>query len=290
MTGNASAIGFILTILITYTIFFSQDWGYSGIIIIVPTICGFMGLFFKIMSMLKPHLSLKDVALVQSPLGDEEFQGNVFQTGFTIIIVLFIALGYESLLSPAFIKMTYRIMFLLVMFAYVMCFHVSINKMWIEACIKVNVIVPPDEKLASEFKHFPEFAPEPSTRTYKIWSPTQQRYDKLSIINILLFIAMLAVSIIDAISQEKIVAIPFPLPGLNQADIPTSLSVLAVAVIIIEPVFFGLVSVRVFRETMAYDVDKLAPILVKIERDDVKREKLLRYLEKIQEWWRSGRV
>nr|MDO8118703.1 hypothetical protein [Candidatus Sigynarchaeota archaeon] len=286
--GNGAVIGSILTILITFSVFFSQDWGLSAIIIMVPSICGFLGLFFTIMKLLKPHMSLKDVAVIQSPLGDEDFQGNVFQAGFMITMVLLITLGYESLLSPAFIDTTYDILFLLVMFAYVTCFHVSINKMWIEACIKVKVTVPPDAASMSEFKNFPEYCPEPSVKTYKIWSPTQNRYEKLSIINILLFITMLVAVILDTVSQVKLLSIPLPLPGLNQDDIPTSLSALVLAIIVIEPVFFGIVSIRVFRETMGYDVNDLAPILVKIEKDDTKREKIIRYLEKVQEWWHSG--
>jgi hypothetical protein len=250
---------------------------------------GFLALYFRAATVLKPAISVHGIPLYQHPFGDETYLQNVFQFAFAITAVLILALGYETEISSQYFEVLFKGFLFLITFTFIASIHLALNKLWVTARIElqVKVPVPPPEEFQTD--EFSFLAPASSEKTYVLWSPTQQKFDKFSILNLVVFICFLVAISIEMISQTVIPLLPIQLPGTSTGQIwQYSLSLFTTLALVIEPIFFYLVVKRLHDEIYAYKVEELVPLLVKLEPDNAARERLVKFLERILEFRQFG--
>jgi hypothetical protein len=287
---NYSILGTIIITLACCVIFFSQGWGFGAFFLLVPACLGFFSIYFDILAILKPNTNIPGIALFQHPLGDEGYMHGVFFVGYIIELLLTVVLGYEAKLAPDFFAPVFKIFAFLMTITFVSCFHVAINKAWITARIELFT----EEKSArdpavDEDEDFSMIMPLPSHKKYTLWCPAQQEFERFTIINVLLYIFLLVLNIIDMVSQLQVNVIVVPLPGIGVEGPATGyLSLSQVTSFGLSTVFFIVVLHKIYNETYDYNVEHLSSVLVKLEPSDVVRERIIKFLEKILDYRKAG--
>lgn len=272
-----------------FMVLFIQDWGTGSFIIAIPFAMLLAALFFRSFHVLKPNTTIPGVPFHQHPFGDEEYIASIFQAGCLVIIVLLVAVGYESMISPAGIATLFKLFAFIVTCTCNACVHVAINKMWIGARLEITVAVPGERGPVVD-PSLSRLAPAPpATKTYVLWAPANLHFQKFSLMNVLVFVALLAVNGIALVTGTMMDFIPVPLPGTKLDPVTTPyMPTLLAASLVLDAVFFLLVTRLLFREINGFDLERIAPILVKLEPDDAMRERVISALERIQELKQLG--
>ncbi len=287
---NYSILGTVLITLACCVIILSQGWGVGALFLSIPAILGFFSIFFDILAITKPNTNIAGIAMFQHPLGDEGYMHGVFFVGYVIELLLTVALGYEAKLSPNFFAPVFKIFAFLMTITFSSCFHVAINKAWLTARIDLfteeksarDPAVDGDEDLSM-------IMPLPSLKKYTLWCPAQQKFDRFTIINILLYILLLVLNVIDMVSQLQVNVIVVPLPGIGVAGPVTGhVSLSQVITLGLSTAFFIVVLRTLYNETYDYNVEHLSGVLVKLEPNDATRERIIKFLEKIQDYRKAG--
>ncbi|MHA1684729.1 MAG: hypothetical protein ACTSUE_27570 [Promethearchaeota archaeon] len=268
--SDMHVIGLLFFTLVSLILFFNQEWGFGSYILFIPITIGIFAFIFRIVSIMRPNAGIQGVPIRQYPLGDENYLQSLFMFGFVITMFLIISLGYEFLISSSYFNTVFDLFMFLLCFIYLLCFHVAINKIWLTARIELD------------------FRGETGTngyddKTYTIWGPSQVQFDKFTILNIVIFISLLLLNVIELIVPEENSLIALPLPRVYLEEDFYHFPVLILGIFIIDPVFFVLVLSRIYNDIYDLDVDKIIPSVVKIEDDDDKRERIIRFLEKLNE-------
>jgi hypothetical protein len=287
---NYSILGTIIITLSCCVIVFSQGWGLGTLFLLVPACLGFFAFFFDIVNIMKPNTNIAGVAMFQHPLGDEGYMHGVFFVGYIIELLLTVALGYEAKLVPDFFAPVFKIFSFLMTITFTSCFHVAINKAWLTARIELFIeekslrdpVVDEDEDLSM-------IMPLPSHRKHTLWCPAQQKFERFTIINIMLYIFLIVLNIIDMVSQLQLNVFSIPLPGISVSGQATGyLSLSQVISLGLSTTFFIVVLRTLYVEIYDYNVEHLSGVLVKLEPNDATRERIIKFLEKIQDFRKAG--
>ncbi len=287
---NHSILGTIIITLACFVIVFSQGWGLGALFLLVPGCLGFFAIFFDIVTIMKPNTNIAGVAMFQHPLGDEGYMHGVFFVGYIIELLLTVVLGYEAKLAPDFFAPVFKIFSFLMTITFISCFHVAVNKAWLTARIELFT----EEKTArdhsvDEDEDLSMIMPLPSLRKYTLWCPAQQKFDRFTIINILLYVFLLVLNIIDMVSQLQVNVITVPLPGIGVSGPTTGyLSLSQLISLGLSTTFFIVVIRTLYMEIYGFNVEHLSSVLVKLEPNDAKRERIIKFLEKIQDFRKTG--
>nr|MDO8115447.1 hypothetical protein [Candidatus Sigynarchaeota archaeon] len=284
-----SVLGTVVITLVAFVMFFSQGWGFGVYLVAIPSCLGFFALYFKIAELLKPNTAIKGVPLYQHPFGDESYIHGIFFSGYIISLFLLITLGYEALISPHYFVPIFRSFMFLISLTFISCVHLAINKAWITA--RIELIVKQDSA-NPEFLDDDDLAlisTVPNVKKYSIWSPVQDKFERFTLLNILIYVFLVLMNVLDLISQTRLDILPISLPGTPEAgESAFFLSLAHLMSFIFDPIFFSLVMKTLYGEIYNYKIEKLAPVLVKLEKDDAARERLIKFLEKIQDLRKIG--
>ncbi|HME54713.1 MAG TPA: hypothetical protein VKM55_21075 [Candidatus Lokiarchaeia archaeon] len=276
-------LGMSIITVVACILFFSQNWGFGGVyILLIPVCLGFFAFYFKIAEIMHPNTVIPQIPLYQHPFGDESYLHSVFFTGYVVVFILIITEGYESIIYSALFLTLFKIFTFLIVLTFISCFHVAINKAWLTARIELYVkqdTTPSATYLNDEDMGIVPFLP--TTKHYTIWSAAQQKFERLTLLNILIYLFLLIINVIDWISQTRIDLLPISLPGAGQ--IVFKLSLADLVSFIFSPVFFIILIKTLYDDIYNFDVEKIASVLVKIEPDNATREHIIKFFEKIQE-------
>ncbi|MHA1716888.1 MAG: hypothetical protein ACTSXP_14685 [Promethearchaeota archaeon] len=273
--------GLMLFTVFGFTIFFSQGWKNSIYIIAIPVILLIFSIYFRLIMLFKKNLSIEGIPLEQYPFGDERYIFSVFKFGFILSMILLITFGYESKLSGPHLGLLFNLFIFFFSCIYILCFHVALNKAWLSARIELDFFKTKQGSFLFDDKE--SLAEFNFTRTrvkYTLWTPTQVRLERFSIINILMFLSLAGATFFDLISKNRFNIIPLQLPGNESNEF--YLSLMNIVIMVVEPLFYIFMARKLYHDVFNYDIDKLAQVLVKIELDDILREKIILFLEKIQ--------
>jgi hypothetical protein len=280
-------LGMSIITIVACIILFSQGWGYGFYILSIPLCLGFFAFFFKIAEIMKPNTVIPQIPLFQHPFGDEGYMHGIFFSGYVVVLILLIVEGYESIIYPAMFLPLFKIFTFLIVLTFISCFHVAINKAWITARIELYINQDPATSSAFLDDEDTEIIPfMPKAKHYTIWSAMQQKFERLTLLNILVYAFLLIMNIIDWISQTRVVILPVALPGTGQAVF--SLSLADFISFIISPLMFVILMRKLYDEIFTFDVQKIAPVIVKLVPEDATREKIIKFFEKIQEMRKSN--
>ncbi len=287
---NYSILGKILITLACCVLIFSQGWGVGAFLLLIPACLGFFAFFFEVITIMKPNTNIAGVAMFQHPLGDEGYIHGVFFVGYIIELLFTVTLGYEAKLAPDFFAPVFKIFAFLMTITFLSCFHVAINKAWLTARIELfteeksvrDPAVDDDEDRSM-------IMPLPSYRKHTLWCPAQQKFERFTIINILLFIFLLVLNIIDMVSPLQLNVFAVPLPGIGVSGPTTGyLSLSQLISLGLSTSFFIVVLRTLYVEIYDYNVEHLSGVLVKLEPDDATRERIIKFLEKIKDFRKAG--
>ncbi|MBN2150534.1 MAG: hypothetical protein JW839_03705 [Candidatus Lokiarchaeota archaeon] len=283
---NHSILGTMAITLACCVIILSQGWGPGAFFLLVPASLGFFSILFDILAITKPNTNIQGIAMFQHPLGDEGYMHGVFFVGYIIDLLLTVALGYEARLSPNFFAPVFKIFSFLITITFISCFHVASNKAWLTARIELFT----EEKksamdpAADGDEDLSIIMPLPKHKKYTLWCPAQQKFERFTIINILLYILLLVLNFIDMVSQLQLNVIVVPLPGISvEGPVTGHISLSQLISLGLSTSFFVVVLRTLYVEVYGYDVEHLASVLVKLEPDDATRERIVKFLEKIRE-------
>ncbi|MEX2683884.1 MAG: hypothetical protein Q6373_020100 [Candidatus Sigynarchaeota archaeon] len=290
---NYSILGTLVITLACCVVILSQGWGMGALYLSIPAILGFFAIFFDILAISKPNVNIAGVAMFQYPLGDEAYMHGVFFVGYIVDLLLTVVLGYEAKLAPNFFAPVFKIFTFLITITFASCFHVAINKAWLTARIdlfteeksgRVHAFDEEDEDLSI-------MMPLPIHKKYTLWSPAQQRFERFTIINIIIYIFLLMLNIIDIISQLQVNVIIVYLPGIGMEGPATGyISLSQVITLALSTIFFVVVLRTLYIEIYDYNIEHLSSVLVKLEPDDIKRERIIKFLEKIKDYRKAGEL
>lgn len=275
-------LGMSIITVVACILFFSQNWGYGAFILLIPICLGFFAFFFKIAEIMKPNTVIPQIPFYQHPFGDESYLHSIFFSGYVVVLVLLITEGYESIIYPEIFQTLFQIFTFLIVLTYISCFHVAINKAWITARIELYVNQDATTSSALLDDEEMEIVPFlPKTKKYTLWSAAQQKFERLTMLNILIYLFLLIMNVIDWISQTRIDLLPISLPGAGQISFKFSLANLLS--FIFSPLFFIILVKKLYNEIFTFNVEKIASVLVKIVPDDATRERIIKFLEKIHD-------
>ena len=280
-------IGMSIITVVACILFFSQNWSYGMYMLSIPMCLGFFAYFFKITEIMKGNTVIPQIPLYQHPFGDESYLHGVFFSGYVVVLILLITEGYESIIYPQLFLTLFKIFTFLIVLTFISCFHVAINKAWITA--RIELYIKQDTTTSSAY-----FDEEdtgiipfmPKAKHYTLWSPAQQKFERLTLLNILIYLFLLILNVIDWVSQTRVDLLPISLPGAGH--IVFMLSLADIVSFTFSPVFFTIVARKLYDEIFTFDVEKMTPIIVKIVPDDKTREHVINFLEKIQDMRKMG--
>jgi len=271
-------------------VIFSQGWGIGASFLLVPAVLGFFAIFFDILAISKPNTNIAGVAMFQHPFGDEGYMHGVFFVGYIVDLLLMVVLGYEAKLAPNFFASVFKTFTFLITITFASCFHVAINKAWLTARIDFFT----EEKNAmdpavDEDEDVSMIMPLPIRKKYTLWCPMQQKFEQFTIINIMLYIFLLVLNIIDMVSQLQVNVIIVYLPGIGVEGQATGyISLSQVTTLALSTAFFIMVLRTLHEEIYNYNIDHLSSVLIKLEPNDIKRERVIKFLEKIKDYRKAG--
>ncbi|NMC07781.1 MAG: hypothetical protein GYA24_21385 [Candidatus Lokiarchaeota archaeon] len=287
---NHSFLGTIIITFVFCILFFSQGWGTGSIFLVIPACLGFFAFFFDALAIQKPSMNIAGIAMFQHPIGDEGYMHGVFFAGYMIELLLTMAVGYEAKLAPDFFAPVFKIFMFLMIITTLSCLHVAINKAWLTARIELftkdtsatQPEIEKDEDLAI-------IARQPSYKKHVLWSPSQQKFERLTLINIMIYLFLLMLNIIDMISAFQLNVIAIPLPGIGiEGPAMGYLSLSQMTSLGLSVAFFIIVLRTLYTEIYDYNLEHLSDVLVKLEPDDATREHIIKFLEKIQDFRKAG--
>lgn len=232
---------------------------------------------------MKPSSEIEKIPLKQYPFGDEDYLSKIFMFGYLISMVILISMGYESLILIKYITSIFDIFMFLLAFLYITCFHLALNSTWINSRMELEVNANPISPKEEEY--FEDFKPK-KKKIYTIWAPSQVKFRKFSILNIIFFLIFLGMLFLDLFTQTGLRLLELPIPRTALESEAYTMSLFYAAIFIIEPVLFIAISRTLYEEIYHYKIEKIAPLLVKIEPDDILREKVIKLLERIQDYFK----
>ena len=279
-------IGIIIYSVIIFSLFFSQNWGTGFYLISIPGCLGIFGMFMKFTGTLKPKTAIPTIPLYQYPFGNEKTLANIFQTCFYITSLLLLVLGYESIISPKVERFFFKVFLFIIFFIYITCFHITINHIWNKARIELLVIKKGEKQKPSYEKIVPTL---PEVERHTIHSPSQVKFEKFTLLNIVLFIIFLLVLSIDFLGQNILNIILIQLPGtIGTLNDDNAITIILILIQYLEPILLIVVMKQTYKDVYDYNVEHVASELVKIEPDNRRRDKIIAFLEKIKEFRKLG--
>lgn len=121
-------------------------------------------------------------------------------------------------------------------------------------------------------------------KTITIWAPSQIKFKRFSLLNVIFFLIFLGMLFLDLFGQTALKMVVLQIPRTTLDKEVYYMSIFYAGIFIIEPVLFILISRMLYDEIYNFKIEKIAPLLVKIEPDDLQREKIIKLLEKIQDY------
>ncbi|MBD3185783.1 hypothetical protein GF325_03050 [Candidatus Bathyarchaeota archaeon] len=275
--SDLNVLGLLFFMGVSLVFFFNQEWGSGIVLLCFPLSIAIFTFTFRILAILKPNTHVDGLPLEQFPFGDEHHLAILFKWGLVISMLILLVLGYEYLVSPAYFQVLFDTFMFMITFVYIICFHLAVNKVWVTARVELDYRDVMNEMSA------PGDGGGAVGKKYVLWGATRERFNRFSIINIIMFAFILLANFIElAIIQDRY-AIPISLPEDGAGGANFGFPVVLVTILVLEPVIFIFILGKAYKEIYNYDVDDLIPSLVKIEQDDKRRELIIKFLERARE-------
>ncbi|MHA1849120.1 MAG: hypothetical protein ACTSXU_15860 [Promethearchaeota archaeon] len=281
--SDINIISLVIFTVFSSAIFLSQDWGLGSSLLVIPSVLGFFAIFFRVIWILKPRTNIPTIPLRQYPFGDENFHHTLFTFGYILSSIILIILGYELILNQGNLRFIFKSSIFILSFIIIACVHVSMNKIWLDARLELDYIELDKMEIQDELKDDQEDLRVKVQKTYVIWLPSRIRFNKFSILNLISFFFMLTLLLLEFISPSEFRLIRITYPGMEDGNMDNLLTfpVIFLFVMLVDSIMYIGMMKNVFNQIYNFEIDDLLPVLIKIEHDDVARDKIIRLLEKI---------